>query len=99
MIKIFISQPMNGKGDEEILKERKQIIADAAVALQADRLEVIDSILDLAEGAKPLQYLAKSLDLLAGADMAVFGKGWDAARGCKIEHEAAVAYGIKTMEL
>lgn len=98
-MKIFISQPMRGKSDAEILRERKEMIAEAAVALRTDDVEVIDSVFDLGEGKKPLQYLAKSLDLLADADIAVFAKGWQDARGCRIEHEAAEAYGIETMEL
>lgn len=28
----------------------------------------------------------------------VFCKGWESARGCKIEHEAAVAYGLDIIE-
>ena len=27
-----------------------------------------------------------------------FCKGWESARGCKIEHEAAVAYGLDIIE-
>ena len=31
--------------------------------------------------------------------MAVFGNGWDEARGCKIEHLCCVEYGIPTREI
>ncbi len=42
-----------------------------------------------------LAYLGKSLMLLADADVAVFVQGYAEVRGCRIEHEAAVAYGVE----
>ena len=38
--------------------------------------------------------LGKSIELLAQADVVYFCDGWEYARGCKIEHDAAVAYGL-----
>lgn len=98
MKKLFISQPMNGKTDEEIKAVRKQAIESAQNALECE-VEVIDSFFESApHDAKPLWFLGKSLQLLANADIAYFAKGWHEARGCKIEHDCAVAYGIKTIE-
>ena len=37
-------------------------------------------------------YLAKSIELLDQADMVYFAKGWESARGCKIEHLVAHEY-------
>lgn len=34
---------------------------------------------------------------LAEADIAYFAKGWQYARGCKIEYECALKYGIKVI--
>ena len=76
MKKLFISQPMKGKSDEDILTERKKAI----------------------KSAKPLWFLGKSLELLAGADIAYFTKGWQEARGCKIENTCAIEYGIPVIE-
>lgn len=50
-MKVFISQPMNGKSNEEI-----------------------------------------------EADVVYFAKGWENARGCRIEHTVAKEYGLKIME-
>ena len=47
----------------------------------------------------PLELLGKSIELLAHADLAVFAPGWLSARGCKIEYECAVQYGIDVMPL
>lgn len=97
MKKLFISQPMKGKTDEEILKEREVAIEKAKNVLE-EEVEVIDSFFQSAPvDAKPLWFLGKSLELLADADIAYFAKGWEDARGCVIEHECAVRYGIKSI--
>jgi len=98
MKKLFISQPMNGKTDEEIKEERRKAIAKAKDVVKDD-IEIIDSFFENApHDARPLWFLGKSLELLATADIAYFAKGWDKARGCKIEHLCAVEYGIDCVE-
>ena len=98
MKKLFISQPMRGKTDEEILTERQKAI-EAAEKMIGEPVEVIDSFFEKAPvNAKPLWFLGKSLELLADADVAYFAPGWEDARGCKIEHTCAVEYGIDRIE-
>lgn len=92
--KLFISQPMNGKSDSEILCTRMDAIAKAMKVL-GDDVEVLDSYFqDAPTDTEPLWYLGESLKLLAEADAAYFADGWAVARGCKIEHDCATAYGI-----
>jgi len=104
-VRLFISQPMRGKSDEEIEREREDLIAIAkAVYAERGEVEVIDSFfkggLVVPAGAKaPLYYLSKSLELLATADVAIFAKDWREARGCRIEHECADGYGVARIEL
>lgn len=94
MKKIFISQPMSGKTDEEILRERKEAIK-LAKDIVGEEIEVLETFFDYLEpNKKPLHYLAKSLEYLAEADIAYFLPGWENSRGCKIEHRCAVEYGI-----
>lgn len=98
MKKLFISQPMNGKTDEEIKAER-EIAIKKAKEIIGEEVEVIDSFFESApHDARPLWFLGKSLELLSTADVAYFAKGWEDARGCKIEHECAVQYGINRIE-
>ena len=98
MKKLFISQPMRGKSDEEILAERKKAIETAEKVI-GEPVEVIDSFFEKAPvNAKPLWFLGKSLELLADADVAYFAPGWEGARGCKIEHTCAVEYDINRIE-
>ena len=98
MKKLFISQPMSGKADEEILAERKVAIK-AAEELLKEPVEVIDSFFQSAPvGAKPLWFLGDARLFFSAADIAYFAKDWQKARGCKIEHECAVEYGISRIE-
>lgn len=100
MIKIFISQPMNGKTNEEILKAREDITArlSAQFARCNTYIEIIDSFFkDAPHDAKPLWYLGESIKLMSEADIVFFCDGWQAARGCQIEHDCTIEYGIDTM--
>lgn len=97
MKKLFISQPMKDKTDEEIKAEREKAI-QKATELLGEEVEVIDSFFESApHDARPLWFLGKSLELLSTADVAYFATDWNAYRGCKIEHTCAVEYGIERM--
>ena len=95
MKKLFISQPMRDKTDEQILKERDIAKSKAEVLIGLGEVELIDSFIeDAPHDAKPLWYLGESIKLLGEADIAYFCKDWEHYRGCVIEHECAVRYGI-----
>lgn len=93
----MISQPMQGKSNEEIEKERKELVG----ILEEQGYDVLDTVLTADDVSKddPICYLAKSLELLAEADILVCMKGWEEARGCRIEHLVAEEYGKDIMEL
>ena len=97
--KLFISQPMGGLSDEQIKQVRMDAI-NKAKALLGEDVEPLETFFDsFGPDAKPLDYLARSLEYLARADVAVFVPGWQNARGCRIEHQCAVDYGIPVMEV
>ena len=92
---------MNGKTDEEIGAVRNKAI----VALQSKGYEVVNTLFTdewySDESMKergviqiPLCFLAKSLEIMSLCHAAYFCKGWEKARGCRIEHDAAVSYGL-----
>ena len=101
MYKAMLSQPMAGKTDEEIAATR-----DRAVAfLKGMGYEVVNTLFTDEWYSKeameirgvvqiPLCFLAKSLESMSLCHAAFFCKGWEKSRGCKIEHDAAVAYGL-----
>lgn len=98
MKKLFISQPMKGKTDEEIEAERAKALEEAKKVLGED-VEIIDSFFKGApHDAKPLWFLGKSFELMSTADIVYFAKGWKAFRGCVMEHAAAINYGYKVIE-
>ncbi len=101
MKKLFISQPMRGFSDEEILKAREEIKLRAEKEI-GEPVELIDSFIEEYPGeinkSVPVWYLGKSIQFLSQADVAYFGGEWENARGCKIEHELAVQYGIDRIE-
>ena len=98
----MISQPMHGKTFEEIVATRNM----ALDKLHFRSYEVVNTLFteeyhswDLAKNGKlsnrPLFWLAKSLEAMSRCDAVYFCKGWENYRGCKIEHDAAVAYGLE----
>lgn len=104
MTKAMISQPMAGKTDEQIAATRERAMAD----LEAMGYEVVNTLFtdewysDEAMEERgvvqvPLCYLAKSLENMSLCHVAYFCKGWEMARGCRIEHDAAVAYGLEVL--
>ena len=93
-MKIMISQPMNGKSEEQIREERETIVK----GMKEEGLEIIDTIFT-EEAPKDIDtaiyYLAKSIETIGKVDAVYFMRGWEKARGCKIEHQVAVEYGKK----
>ena len=100
-MKAMLSQPMAGKTNEEIIATRERAIA----VLKERGYEIINTLFTdewySQEAMKkrgveniPLCFLAKSLENMSLCQAAYFCKGWENARGCKIEHEVAKAYGM-----
>lgn len=101
-MKAMLSQPMASKTQEEIIAVRERAIA----TLEACGYEVVNTLFTDEWYSKdtmekrgvvniPLCFLAKSLENMSLCHAAYFCKGWEQARGCRIEHEAAKAYGMK----
>lgn len=102
MKKAMISQPMNGLTDKQIADTRDKALS----ALDAAGFEVVNTFFTDAWYSKermtergvvqiPLWFLSAALENMSLCHAAYFCKGWKNARGCKIEHEAAVAYGLE----
>ena len=85
MKKLFISQPMRGLTDEEIVITREEIRVRAEETI-GESVELIDSFIEDYPGeiykSVPVWYLGKSIQLLSQADIAYFGGDRRNARGC-----------------
>ena len=94
---VMISQPMKGLGYNQIVFNRM----NAVEYLESKGYIVLDTILNTEEfkGHKndAVRCLAESIKLMSDVDAVYFLKGWEEARGCKIEHEIAKQYGIEVM--
>jgi hypothetical protein len=98
----MISQRMNGLTNEQIIETRNRFLEYA----KKENLEVVntyftdewyskDSMSSRGVVQIPLCFLAKSLENMSQCSIVYFAKGWENARGCKIEHEVALQYGLE----
>ena len=75
-MKVFISQPMNGKDEQTILEERTKMVS--RIKEQYPDAKILESYFEdynPPTGNVGLKYLSKSLELLADADEAWFAPG------------------------
>lgn len=104
---IFISQPMTGKSEEEILATRQRAIDKIHQLFDADgeQVNIIDSYIDDATRNEfqermgdatnwDIYWLSQSLQKLALADTIWLCDGWGHSKGCKIELKCAMQYGL-----
>ena len=100
--KAMFSQPMAGKTNEEITATREKAIK----VLEEKGYQIVNTLFTdewynkdkMAERGVvniPLCFMAKSLENMSLCHAAYFCKGWENARGCRIEHAAAKAYGLR----
>ena len=107
---IFISQPMTGKSEEEILETRQKEIDKIHQRFDADGVEIniIASYIDDATRKHfkehvsddinwDIFWLSQSLERLAMADIIWLCDGWEYSNGCNIELECATRYGVGIM--
>ena len=103
-MKAMLSQPMAGKTDEEIIATRENAIS----TLKEKGYEIVNTLFtdewynrETMEKRGvvqiPLCFLAKSIENMSLCHAAYFCKGWENARGCRIEHDVAKAYGLTIM--
>ena len=102
MNKIMISQPMNSLTDEQITETRNRFLQFA----KNENMTVVNTCFEDEWYSKdsmssrgvvqiPICFLAKSIENMSLCHKAYFAKGWENARGCKIEHEIALQYGLE----
>ena len=98
---------MTGKSEEEILATRQKEIEKIHQLFDADGVEIniIASYIDDATRKHFQKYvsddinwdifwLSQSLERLAMADMIWLCEGWEYSKGCNIELECAIQYGL-----
>lgn len=95
MNKLFISQPMADRTDEEILEER-EILHKQAEKIFGQKFELVDSFFQGDENRKTangaLYLMGKSLQKMSEAQYVVFHWDYRNYRGCRLEFQAATEY-------
>ena len=104
---IFISQPMTGKSEEEILATRQEAIdkIHQLASKDGEQVNIIDSYIDDATRNEfqgrmgdainwDIYWLSQSLQKLALADTIWLCDGWGHSKGCNVELECATQYGL-----
>ena len=96
--KIMISMPMNGKDFGSLvveyhnykrkLMEQDYCVVNSLFKAQSTNLEYMNN---------PVLCLSRAIKAMSKCDAVFFAKGWQNARGCKIEHEIAKAYGLEVI--
>ena len=104
---VFISQPMTGKSEEEILATRQKVIdkIHQLASKDGEQVNIIDSYIDDATRNEfqgrmgdainwDIYWLSQSLQKLATANTIWLCDGWEYSKGCNVELECAIQYGL-----
>lgn len=99
-MKVFISVPMRGRTDVEIAEAIT--IAKSKLAKMAEEnnniIEYVDNFVNMRDDTdikNPSMYcLGGAIQKMSECDTIYFCPGWQEARGCVIENEVAVSYGL-----
>lgn len=101
VLNIFISQPMTGLSNEEILAHRNLAISKLdKISEQYSKFHPSEYIefnyidnTQFNEEKTPLGYMAKDVELIDKADIVYFADGWEKSRGCNVEYTICKEYG------
>lgn len=108
-MKIFISQPMSGLTEKQIRRNRSLAVNRLYRHMRQmpdtwpkewqnpDSWMVIDNF-QFDKEPHPLCYMANDIRAMSEANLIYFINGWQLARGCKVEHFIAKAYGFYIIE-
>lgn len=103
-MRVFISQPMNGREMTDIISQRSAALDRLKLLYPNRDIFVIDNISRHCNGDIPgncitprVYALSNSIQYLSYADICVFIPGWEEAIGCKIEHDICKLYEIPTL--
>ena len=92
-MKVFISQPMRDKTDEQIRTEREEVVKKIKALYKNHDVEILDTVFDdsneinlESQSSRSMYYLGKSIEFMRYADLVYFMKNWKDYRGCRVEH-------------
>lgn len=98
-MKVMISIPMHGKKKEEVEKRLKELTAEFK-KMHIDVVHSFDTKEIKVDSNNPrIYYLGRTImKYMHDVDAVYFDKGWQDARGCRIERAICREYGIKILD-
>ena len=83
---------------EEINNERDKM-ADLLFDYYDDNCVIEATVIKNHEEKSALECFSESIFFMSQVDVLAMGFGWENARGCKLEHQIAKAYGLSVVYL
>lgn len=98
-MKVMISLPMNGRKKEEVEKRLKELTAEFK-KMHIDVVHSFDTKEIKVDSNNPrIYYLGRTImKYMHDVDAVYFDKGWEDAKGCRIERAICREYGIKILD-
>lgn len=95
-MKVFISQSPKRKTTDELRAEEAQIVSKLKERYDEDIEVVSASTISASAEGNPLYVLAKVIEALSTADIAIFAPGW--SKQMSVEMDAARTYGVPIVD-
>lgn len=104
--RVFISQPMSGLSNDEILSARRKATDYITSIYPNNEIVVIDSYQPQENteynAISAVNLLGQALSKMASAEIIYFAPGWKESKGCQVENEVARRWleptGVKLIE-
>ena len=95
-LRVYCAAPMWGRTESEIASE-----LESAVSLYSSHTGKSCELVNYRASMdfSPLEALGESIKSMAKADVVLMLDGWEDARGCRLEHEIAMGYGVPIVYL
>jgi hypothetical protein len=91
---IFISQPMNGLSNEQIIENRNEAYEELREMFPECLVVIVDNLQMDSKKEHPLEYLGVDIDKMKEAKYVYFLEGFEKKRGYMVEFETARLFGI-----
>lgn len=91
-VKIYISQPMHGRSNEEIEQERNDIMSIAKDEFGEEAREIASFFKNSTFSS--IELLGMGISMMAKADKVYFTPGWEDTYRCRVEHYICENYDV-----
>lgn len=93
-MRVYISIPISGKDYDE-QKARAEKIKEELYREGHEGITPFDVV--QVPDAPYCYAMGKDIEVLLACDAAVFAEGWNESKGCRLERQACLIYGIKIL--